>query len=772
MAETSPSLDRRRSDVQEERRRRRERWLIAIVSIAIAGFTYMEVRLSRFSGGLPVTNNLLFFGLVNVNVILTLLLVFLVFRNVAKLVFDRRSNALGARLRTKLILAFAGFTLVPAVLLFSVATGFVVNSVNSWFDPVVETSLGDALEVARLYYQRAEDDARRHAERISVAITEKDLLGSSRVDLERIVADKLQEHGADEVAIFDHEGRRLMATRGKGEPPPDLPEIDPDFIATGLAGTIATRTNTFQTSDVVRGVAPVWPTGCPEYSRTSGQSIRGCRPIGAVVAGRWVPESLQVRAAQIHRAHLSHKQIAVYESPLKTIYVTMLTTITLLVVFAATWLGLHLSREITVPLSDLANATQAVAQGNLDVVVPDPGSDEIGRVVGAFNKMTADLKASRAGLETANAELMAANVEVERRRRYLEVVLANVAAGVVAVDREGRFTAMNDAAVRLLAIPPESVLGRKYREVLPEAYLDVTRDLLRELESGISVSRQVSISIHGEMKNVMVTATALRDVTLGYLGLVVVLDDLTPILRAQRVAAWREVARRIAHEIKNPLTPVQLSAQRLRRRFASQIVEGREVFDECTQTIEKQVEDLRRMVNEFSEFARMPEAAPRPGDLNATVREAVTLYGNAHEGTTRIAFTPGGDVPVFDLDPEQVKRAVINLLENACVAVQDGGGSEVVITTSYERALGIVRLTVADDGPGMSAEVKARLFEPYFSTKKGGTGLGLTIVHRIVADHEGFIRVQDNVPRGTRFVLEFPAKTAGHKEPGREAANQ
>jgi two-component system, NtrC family, nitrogen regulation sensor histidine kinase NtrY len=507
---------------------------------------------------------------------------------------------------------------------------------------------------------------------------------------------------------------------------------------------------------VLRAIAPIFPKDCPEHSRTrEGVPIRGCRPAGAVVVTTVIPGEMAVHTNRIHRALTGHQQVKVFQGPLTTTYVTMLSTITLLVVFAGTWLGMRLAKAIAVPLNDLAGATRAVSQGNYDVVVPDPGGDELGQVVGAFNRMTGDLKASRSRLQAANTDL-------EARRRYMEVVLENIGAGVVALDRTGQITAMNDAAARLLALDdPRGPIGRHHTDVLPATYAGLAGEIVRELETSpvASLSRQVTISIKGETKTVSLTVTALRDDAQGYLGMVAVLDDLTPILRGQRVAAWREVARRIAHEIKNPLTPIQLSAQRLHRRFAPAITEGREVFDECTTTIETQVEELRRMVNEFSEFARMPEARPAPNNLNAVAGEAVSLYKNAHAGI-EITFAPDSAVPVFDLDREQLKRGVINLLENAVQAVHEGGGTRVDIATDYDVKLGIVRLVVADDGPGISAEVKNRLFEPYFSTKKTGTGLGLTIVHRIVADHEGFIRVQDNKPRGTRMVIELPAKGA------------
>ncbi len=762
-------------DGQEERRRRRERWLIGIFSILIAGFTYLEIRLSRFSEGLPVTNNLLFFGLVNVNVILTLALVFLVFRNVAKLVFDRRTAG-GTPLRNKLVLAFAGFTLVPSVLLFSVATGFVVNSVNSWFDPIVESSLSDALEVARLYYQRAEDDVKEAAVRIATAVGESGQIERPTPGgLPYIAEERRGEWRIDAVEIFGS-SEASLARSADATTTAELKAIEPAFLAIGLDGTVQTRTQTFGRADLVSGIAPIWPRDCPEYSRHNDQSIRGCRPSGAVLVQKILPESVKAKTGNIYTGFAGYRQVKIYKSPLETSYVAMLSTITLLVIFAATWLGILLARGISGPLKTLADATREVAAGNLDVAVPETGGDEIGQVVHAFNRMTGELKSSRERVEKANADLLRSNVELEQRRRYMEVVLKNIAAGVVAFDREGRISAMNDAAARLLAVPDLSrVLGRRYADVLPESYRDIAGQLLAELEAAPSgsASKQVTISIQGETRTVLVTINALRERDSGEarprtLGMVVVLDDLTPILRAQRAAAWREVARRIAHEIKNPLTPVQLSAQRLKRRFADQIAEGREVFDECTDTIGRQVEELRQLVNEFSEFARMPEARPLPSDLNATVAEAVALFRNAHAGISiRLDADPA--MPVFDLDREQIKRAVINLVDNACAAVDGGQGSAIDVSTDYEPGLGIARVTVSDDGPGIAPDAKSRLFEPYFSTKKTGTGLGLSIVHRIVADHEGFIRVQENRPRGTRFVIELPVK--GADESRRRAAD-
>jgi two-component system nitrogen regulation sensor histidine kinase NtrY len=283
----------------------------------------------------------------------------------------------------------------------------------------------------------------------------------------------------------------------------------------------------------------------------------------------------------------------------------------------------------------------------------------------------------------------------------------------------------------------------------------------RRTRTGV-VEEALHVRRDGAASSLVASATALRGPEGEYAGAVVVFDDLTELLKAQRLAAWREVAQRIAHEIKNPLTPIQLSAQRLRRRYASQLGEGGAVFDECTRTIIQQVDELKALVNEFSTFARMPAGEHTPQDLNKVVDEALVLFREGHRDID-FAFTPNPALPVLELDREGMKRAVINMLDNAVAACAGarrtaGERGRVELRTTFDPKLDVARLEIADNGAGMTAEVKARLFEPYFSTKTEGTGLGLAIVSAIVADHSGFVRVRDNVPRGTRFVIEIPVR--------------
>jgi two-component system, NtrC family, nitrogen regulation sensor histidine kinase NtrY len=290
---------------------------------------------------------------------------------------------------------------------------------------------------------------------------------------------------------------------------------------------------------------------------------------------------------------------------------------------------------------------------------------------------------------------------------------------------------------------------------LKGADLEIVKETLRDLLAARqdTVNRQISVEIHGVRKVLHLHLTMLRDDAGDFLGTVLVLDDLTQVMKVQRMAAWREVARRIAHEIKNPLTPIQLSEQRLRKRYLSRFSDDEKVFDECTEMIIKSVDELKTLVNEFSNFARMPAINPEPNDLNSIIRETLTLYHEAHRKVEFI-FEADSRLPQLVIDRDQIKRVVINILENSLAAMAEQGKIE--IKSLFDDELKMASLTIADNGPGIPAEDKPRLFEPYFSTKKTGTGLGLAIVNSIISDHNGFVRVRDNHPQGACFVVELP----------------
>lgn len=438
--------------------------------------------------------------------------------------------------------------------------------------------------------------------------------------------------------------------------------------------------------------------------------------------------------------------------------------IALVIIFLATWFGFYLARGITVPIQKLATATSRIAEGDLDVHIDARNDDEIGSLIAAFNKMTADLRAGQQKVRTANSELQTSNQELEQRRRYMEIVLRNVTAGVISLDSHGNITTINKSAEKLLKIKTGKILGKNFREVVGPEQLSMVKDFFKDLiESGKdSVRRQITLPVQDSRVTLLVNLTTLRDENSEFMGTVVVFDDLSHLIKAQRMAAWREVARRIAHEIKNPLTPIQLSAQRLRRRYLDKFSSDDTVFDDCTRMIITQVDELKNLVNEFSSFARMPASTPAPNNLNEILAETLILYQEAHRN---IVFTlhPDAALPLFNLDREQIKRALINLLDNAVGAIE--GEGEIRLESTFNEALQMVTFTVADTGCGIPADVKQRLFEPYFSTKKSGTGLGLAIVATIVSDHNGYIRVRDNHPRGSRFTIELPVNGQSLTQP-------
>ena len=751
-APTTNRSDAATADGPADRQRRREGLIILSAALAVLLFAFFETRLPQFSSSNSLSNNVIFFLLINLNIILLVLLVFLVARNLLKLVFERRRRMLGSHLRTRLVLAFLAVSIFPAILIFLVALGFMTSSIENWFNVQVESSLSGSLEVAQAYYRNASENALVHARQLAQRVDDDTLLArDGRERLEALVAEKQREYHVGTVQVFDID-RNVAANAHASEVPGEsaLPPSAP-LLTAALEGRAETRIQSMGRGDVIRAAVPIrGPTGVQ----------------GAVVVEYFVPESVATRSADIARSFQEYRQLKILKQPITSNYIVTLVLVTLLVIFCATWMGFYLAKGITVPIQKLAEGTREVAQGNWQYriglgdatqVAPD---DEFGTLVAAFNQMTADLETS--------------NLELEKRRRIMETILAELTAGVVAVGPDGHVTTLNQAAERLLVIDREVVIGRDYMAVFARSDLAPAREMIAELRAGVSlaaaggrVERQMKLLAGGRMLTLVLTATMLRDDAGQALGALLFCEDVTEIVKVQRMEAWREVARRIAHEIKNPLTPIQLSAQRLHKRYAERLKDDGALFEECTRTIVRQVEELKTLVNEFATFARLPAGEHTPEDLNVLVEEAMLLFREGHR-EIEFSFDADPGLPRLHLDREGIKRAVINMLDNAVAACDAANGGRklrvngtlprIEVRTRHHRAHGIVALEVADTGIGIKPEDRSRLFEPYYSTKQGGTGLGLAIVSTIVADHQGFVRVKDNEPQGSRFVVELPVK--------------
>lgn len=731
----------------EMRKRKRERIIIGVSLILIVILTVAEIRLSRMGSEAPLWSNIVTFGVINLIIILIILLVYLVFRNAVKLFIEQRQHVIGAKLRTKLVVAFVGLSLVPTMLLFFASAGYISNSIQNWFNTQVETSLSESLEVAQTYYKSYQSNALYYGNQISTIIKDQKLINDENLPLLRkLVLQKQSEYNLGIVEIYSSQKEELVRATNPRLPKGEFTSPNSEDILAGLKGTELTKVSSVGKADLIRGIVPI-------RSNWNKNDI-----VGVVVVNYYVPYSLVNKMKEISKNYHEFKQLKILKSPITTGYILALFLITLTIIVLAIWFGIYLAKSMTTPLQELASATRRVAEGDLDLHLGDSGTEEISMLIHSFNRMIDDLKENRQVLQRTNAELSSRNLELDRRRLYMETLLKNITSGVISADRSGIITTINKAAEQLLHIDAQAIAGRNFRDVLSPAHLEMALKLLQDivLSRKSTATTQVTVKVNDAKIILQLSITALRDETGEFIGSVVVFDDLTKLLKAQRMAAWREVARRIAHEIKNPLTPIQLSAQRLRKRYLDRFAAEDQVFDQCTRLIIQSVDELKNLVDEFSRFARMPAAQPTPNNLNDIISEVVTLYQGSYRNR-RFSFTPDPHLPLLNLDRDQFKRVFINLFENALAAVSDDGSIE--SATRYDSELKLVICTVADNGTGIPPEDKLRLFEPYFSTKKTGTGLGLTIVNTIISDHHGFIRCKDNQPKGTVFVLELPANS-------------
>ena len=725
-------------DTAETARRKRERIIIIITVVVVLILSFLEYELFRSEAILPASNNVLIYGLININVILIILLIFLIVRNVVKLIFERRHGVIGSKLRTKLVAAFVGLSLIPTALLFLVSINFLSYSIETWFSMKIGDALNKTIELAQLYYQQTEEHAKFYARQISSDITANRLYQKDRgLYLKTLIDQRQKTFKFDMLEVYLDNPKQTFHVKDKGNLDLKAAPLSPKIREDVFLGKEVSSVNQAGTGDLVSGAVPIYASSGPR------------EVIGTVVVSFYLPKALIDKISIISKTSDQYKQLNLLKNPLKFSYIITLFLVTLLIIFSATWFGLFLAKGITVPIQDLADATRKIAQGDLDHQIDIVADDEIGVLVDSFNQMTRDLKKSNERLEQVN-------IDLERRRKYMETVLRNVSAGVVSIDREGVITTINRATEEMLNIRTEKVLNRRYMELLDAEHLVLVDEILRELREskGGFIEKQIELIIKDSVRTFLMATTLISDDEGNAMGMVVVFEDLTQLQKAERAAAWREVARRMAHEIKNPLTPVQLSAQRLQKKFGDKVGEDGAVFKECTSTIISQVDVLKNLVDEFSRYARMPVTTPAMNDLNEVISSSVTLYQDAHKEIA-FDFQKGEDVPRVNLDPAQIKRVMINLLDNAVASLNKPAG-RIEVRTAYNSGRHRALVEVADNGSGIPPAYKGKMFEPYFSTKRSGTGLGLAIVSSIIADHQGFLSVRDNHPQGTVIAFELP----------------
>jgi len=743
MSNNSHSNKYSTDSTQESFRRKREGIIIVAIIFIVAFLTFLESRIIKFGTDIPVSNTVLMFILININLLLLILLIFLVFRNLFKLLYDRKKKAVGAKLRTKLVIAFGTLTLLPTIILFFFSISFITTSIEFWFNVPVEQALENSLDVGRYYYDQIKDNNRFYLERISYQINSKKLLDPLKINsLSQYLVVVQRSFNINAIELYNSGFERVSFALAPELENIPLDTITPDNIQKNMSPeNIRIITEKISRGELVRIIGTV-PFG-----------VQPNEANGYIVLTSLISNHLSNKMKSISLGFEEYQQIKLYKKPIQISYYILLSIVALLVLFCAIWFGFYLAKSITIPIMELAEGTRRVAEGDLGFSIDIKADDEIGSLVNSFNKMTKDLRTGREQLELSAQMLGLQNIEIEERRRYMEIVLKNISTGVITLDADGIITTINKSAEKMLSLEPDEIIGKSYKELLKDQHLSLAGEIMESLSisKDNAVELPLSLSIGERRRSFLINVNALKDDSDQHVGLVMVFDDLTELEKAQRMAAWREVARRIAHEVKNPLTPIKLSAQRLKRKYSKQINEP--IFEECTRMIIDHVDLIRNLVNEFSSFARFPTANPVPCDLPSIIRETIALYKEGHQ-TILFGVNIPDNIPRLNLDRQQIKQAMINLVDNAVAAIKDHGN--ILITLEHDNELKSVRIEVADDGAGISEEDKTRLFEPTFSTKKTGSGLGLTIVNTIIADHKGIIRVQDNYPKGTKFIIELP----------------
>ncbi|NOY86480.1 MAG: HAMP domain-containing protein [Deltaproteobacteria bacterium] len=708
--------------------------LILFIGLAL----FFGNRYRDFQSSVPRGGNLFVFFLININILLVTVLIFLLARNVIKLLYEGRKKVFGYHLRAKLVLILAGFSLIPTVLLLFVAEGFISDSVEYWFNLDVERAVEDSVSISQDYYSTMTGRVRVIAQRVSDRLGE---VGGEK-GIDKRLETLRKEYSLSDLELFDHYGQHLAGS-WDGMEPQGVTDPQSSLVQNAKVGRVVDGIGRAKKGEFIKGAAPL--------KTPSGQ--------GAVVVSLYVPENVRAKAENLARTYRGYTEMKLLKKPIYTNYRVYLLFLAILILFSASWLGFYIARGITVPIQSLAEGAERVADGDLSARVDVMATDEIGILVQAFNRMTGELEEGRRRLERAHGDLEKAYRENEQRRTYIETVLRNVGTGVVSMDMEGRINTFNRAAEVMFMVKPGDVLGRCIDDLLGAEHVRVMRGMLQEaLDSDLrNVRREIPIVVAGTPLILLINISILDDPAGKPMGFVLVLEDMTKLVNAQKKAAWSEVATRIAHEIKNPLTPIKLSAERIRKRLMGHLGgEEARILSEGTGSIIREVDGMRGLVNEFSQFARLPVLNPVPGNLNGTIGEAVTLYSGGKSMKVKIGMELEPDLPVISFDREQMRRVLINLIDNAIKAVEEKGEGEISVSTNLLKAQGMIEISVADTGVGVEENLRSMIFEPYFSTREEGTGLGLAITQRIVEEHGGTIAYMENHPSGSVFSIRIP----------------
>ncbi|MBF0516075.1 MAG: HAMP domain-containing protein [Nitrospirae bacterium] len=664
--------------------------LVVIVVVA-AGVTIHETFINPQG---DITHRLIFAALFNITLLALLTLAFFVSRNLLRLYFEKKNKITGYKFKTKLVTIFVGITLLPSAMLFIISSGLVTNYIDKWFTPSISKPIDNAKDLATYTY----DMIRKNTFEDAIAIS-KGAAPAPRY----------------KTAKFDKSKEDVSET-----------------IKDAFKGKPGIEVFVYNEADIVTAVIPL-----PKNDRIDE----------VLLVSTVAPIEITKKVGEIQKAHQSYVTLNEFKTPLKGNYLLILGFFTLLVVFLALWIALRISRGITQPIQHLLQATADVSGGNFNIYVQPAAEDEIGMLIRSFNEMITKIKQTELSLHSAY-------IESDRRRLFMENIIYNINSGVIYLDADNKVITINDAACGVLGVESEDVLNKPYTEVIKNVVSSEFEMFIRgiNLYNFYSKKEQLKVSINGRNMVLRVFIIQLKDNAKNPVGVLVVFDDLTELILAEKALAWQDVAKRLTHEIKNPLTPIKLSAERLLKRWRRADVRFSEVIEKSTATIIREVDGLQRLVNEFSKLGTMPDIEPSLTDLHGLVGEVLDLYSEYEY--IEISLEYKTNIKAINIDGEHFKRMLINILDNAIQAIEENG--KIAVTVAEDEIASNIIIDISDNGVGIDEKDKEKLFQPYFSRRKNGTGLGLAIAHRIATEHKGTITVSNNAVRGSTFRITIP----------------
>ncbi len=682
-----------------------------------------------------VSSKTIIFSLWGVITLFALTFLFILMRNVIKLFFEKKSHQTGARFKNRLIFFFIAFTIVPSFFLYFLATELNEKGIERLFSSDIDSIMSRMKGLEQSYYAKAQDDLKHISSQMAEKYKEKRMhtLENRQFLINTVTAD-MSMFALDVVNIFMGD-KEIVSQISSEIPLSYYRDLTQDFLYQGLSGIDNRSLDNLPNGQLIRsGVV---------YTTRENQRV-------LIITGKFYPDryiqDLRTVSTQVNQ----YEQLKTIKDPVKTSYTLFFLFIMILIVFAASWMGFYLAKGITGPIAKLVDAASEITKGNLNVQIEHKGRDEFSTLIEEFNRMAIDLRDNRDKLNRRT-------VELRQRRSITENILKNITSGVIALNSRGELMDLNPEAERMLGIKSDRVLREHFSKVFgEEPYREIHSLIERAYKAKFKlIEKEVDIKLKGKIMNLAAKITQNRNpINNKFSGLLVVLTDLSDLIRAQRTLVWREVAKRIAHEIKNPLTPIQISSQRILKAIEQPEQVFRKITEDSLNIILEEIESIKNLADEFANFARLPELKFSAVDLNGIVEKLVSVYDSIYP-EVKLKVDLDLDMPMMiRMDPDQIKRILVNIIDNGIEAMNKKG--EIEILTRYNRESQFASIEIADRGPGISDEDKQKLFLPYFSTKGTGTGLGLAIAHNIIEEHNGQIKLIDNEPSGARFIIEIP----------------